>query len=141
MMNKRLKVHLLPGWRQYEQQRPSAPSTFIRAERPCGVLQVSVYAVYQRGPKPRPTEEQLIELAQGHAERHHAGELEEVQSGTCVIGTWGSAVFRSEDNPRIQVWYVSNGCDFILATYICPAEPDQDEVDEAQHIVSWLEFS
>ena len=62
-------------------------------------------------------------------------------SGACDLGTYGAAVFRSTDYPRIQFWYLSNGRDFVLATYVCTSEPEAAEVAEAQRIVGLLGLS
>jgi hypothetical protein len=35
-----------------------------------------------------------------------------------------------------QVWVLSNGADFVIATYMSAREPDPIEVTEAQQIVS-----
>jgi len=40
----------------------------------------------------------------------------------------------------MQFWQLSNGRDFILVTYISPAEPDPQEVAEAQEIVDCLDL-
>ena len=56
------------------------------------------------------------------------------------VRTMGSAIFRHREFPRMQFWQLSNGRDFILVTYISPAEPDPQEVAEAQEIVDCLDL-
>jgi hypothetical protein len=60
----------------------------------------------------------------------------ESDGGVCTFGSFGTAVFRSAKHPRIQVWFVTDGTDYILATYICSKEPDSVEVQETKNIVS-----
>lgn len=139
-MAKRVQVRLVWNWEQIA--NPEGPATFIRADTDePGVLQVSLYAEYKSGKTPNPTARDLIELACGHGERHAVGELVETSSGVCDLGTFGSAVFQSEEYAREQFWYLSNGWDFVLATLICTTEPDPDEVAEAQQIVQMLTLS
>ena len=66
------------------------------------------------------------------------GELAESSGGACRFGSFGTAVFRSSEHPRIQVWFISDGRDHIMATHICDREPDAEEVAEAQQIASSL---
>src|SRR5262249_381520 len=103
-----------------------------------GALLVSVD---KSGKVPNPSTKDLIELAQAHGERHNVGKLVETLSGACDMGNYGSAVFRSTEYPRIQIWYLSNGRDFVLATYVCTAQPEAEEVAQAQQIVSMLRLS
>jgi hypothetical protein len=136
-MAKRVKVRLLPNWASAD--NPGGPATFYRTDsQDSGALQVSLMAEYTGGAPPNPTAQDLIELAQGHGERHDAGELVETGSGASRIGTFGTAVFRSAEFPRIQFWYLSNGYDFVLATHVCSVEPEAAEVAEAQQIVGML---
>src|SRR5690349_4720486 len=112
-MAKRLQVRLLPNWAQAD--NPDGPATFYRTDSDdSGALQVSLYAEYTGGRVPNPSAEDLIELARGHGQRHDVGELVESLSGACSLGTYGAAVFRSAEYPRIQFWYLSDGRDFIL---------------------------
>jgi hypothetical protein len=49
-------------------------------------------------------------------------------------------VFRSAGY-RTQLWYLSNGFDFVLATHVCCDEPEAAEIAEAQQIVGLIELS
>ncbi|MFO1514800.1 MAG: hypothetical protein U1F83_18125 [Verrucomicrobiota bacterium] len=66
------------------------------------------------------------------------GKLVESSGGKCVFGKCGTAIFRSEKHARIQVWFITDGTDYILATHICSTEPDPTEVGEVKEIVSML---
>jgi hypothetical protein len=140
-VSKRLQVRLLPNWAQAD--NPDGPgATFCRTDSDeSGSLQVSLYAEYTSGTVPNPSPDDLIELAQGHGQRHDVGELVGTDSGACDLGTFGTAMFRSAEWPRTQLWYLSNGRDFVLATHICAVEPEAAEVSEAQQIVGTLGLS
>lgn len=136
-MAKRLQVRLLPNWARSD--NPGGPVTFYRTDsNDSGALQASLYAEYTGGNVPNPLPPDLIALAQGHGQRHNVGELVDTDSGACDLGSYGTAVFRSEEHPRVQFWYLSNGRDFVLATHICTVEPETVEVAEAQRIVGML---
>jgi hypothetical protein len=137
---KRLQVKLLPNWAQSD--NPGGPATFYRTDSDdSGALQVSLYAEDTGGKVPNPTPDDLVKLAQGHGQRHDAGELVGTHSGSCDLGSFGAAVFRSAEYSRIQCWYLSNGRDFVLATHVCTVEPEATEVSEAQQIVGMLGLS
>jgi hypothetical protein len=136
---KRLRVFLLPNWAQAD--NPDGPATFYRTDSDdSGALQVS-YAEYKACKVPNQSPDDLVEFAQGSGQRHDAGELVGTHSGACVLGSFGAAVFRSAEYPRIQVWWVCNGRDFVLATHIGTVEPEAAEVSEAQEIVGMLLLS
>jgi hypothetical protein len=130
-MNDPLQVTLPPSWRDYTDESPGGLTTFMRDH---GILQLSV-TLYKRGRIPNPSEADLMSFAQAMAVRQKHPQLVESHGGTCALGKLGTAVFRTDDFPRFQVWFLSNGKDFILATYICDQEPDEAEVAEAQAIV------
>ena len=131
----KLHIELLDGWGDYSHENPDGPSTFLRdrSEVP-GPLQVS-YAIYKDGDKPDASEEGLIELCMGLGEQHGWGGAIETESMACAFGLLGTAVFQSEEFPRIQVWHLSNGRDFIMVTHICPESPESEEVKDVQEIV------
>ena len=139
-MAKRVQIRLLPSWTSAD--NPGGPATFIRhASHDSGALQVSLMAEYTEGELPHPTPQDLVELAECHGARQDAGELVETDSGACQLGSFGTAVFQSSEYPRIQLWYLSNGYDFVLATHVCSTEPEAAEVKEAQQIVGMCGLS
>ena len=131
-----LKIKLPKGWSDYD--NPDGPPTYVRelSETP-GPLQIS-WAEYKKGEIPNPSANDLKEMAEDFGEKHGFGDLVESSNNPCEFGTMGTAVFRSGEHPRIQVWHLSNGKDFITVTHICPTEPDPIEVREAQEIVRTL---
>jgi hypothetical protein len=106
-----------------------------------GALQISLQAEYVGGKDPNPNVGDLIDLARGHGESHEAGELVETFGGSCSLGEFGSAIFSSAEFPHTQLWYLTNGLDFVLATFVCTEKPGTDEIAEAQEIVSWVELT
>jgi hypothetical protein len=139
-MRKRVAVRLLPNWASAD--NPGGPATFVRTgTQDAGALQVSLLAEYTGGKPPQPTPDDLVKLARGHGERQDAGKLVETKSGPCQLGYFGTAVFHSAEFPRIQLWYLSNGYDFVLATHVCTVEPEDAEVTEAQQTVGMLGLS
>ena len=141
-MGKRLKIHLLPNWMDQSRNNPGGPPTFTRANSAdSGALQISFAAEYRGRQVPNPSAQDLIGLARRHGENWGIGELIETTSGSCTLGKFGSAVFRSSKCPRVQLWCLSNGYDFVLATHVCCVDPDPAEVGEAQDIVSMVDLS
>lgn len=137
-MRKRIQVKLLPGWANYSRENPDGPATFLRdTSRVPGPLQVSL-TTYLGGEVANPSLQDLVRMASSFGDTLGASELIETICGECVFGCFGSAVYRSPENPRMQVWYLSDGYDFILATHICPEKPEPSEVEEVQEIVKGL---
>jgi hypothetical protein len=130
----RLKVQIPRHWARYN----DAGATFIRlTSEVSGALQFS-FGEYKGGEIPNPTPQDLQQMAAGYGPAHNLGELLESSSGPCVFGAMGTAVFRSAENSRVQIWFLSNGRDFIMATHICCHEPDPAEIADAQEIVRQL---
>lgn len=132
----RLKVLLFPGWVDCSAQNKDDLPTYMRetSEHP-GLLQISC-AVYQEGHKPNSSKFELAHIAAEFGMTHDLGNLTESYPGDCKFGRFGTAVFRSEDYPRFQIWFLSNGHDFIFVSHICPTEPDSQEVIEAHEIAT-----
>ncbi|MFO1514798.1 MAG: hypothetical protein U1F83_18115 [Verrucomicrobiota bacterium] len=133
--NLRLKIKLLTGWAEHT--TTNGPATFYR-QQSNNPLQVS-WAEY-RGKKPleEVSSEKLKETATTFGQKNGFGKLVESSGGKCVFGKCGTAIFRSEKHARIQVWFITDGTDYILATHICSTEPDPTEVGEVKEIVSML---
>ena len=56
------------------------------------------------------------------------------------MGLFGSAAFVNPGNPDYQqVWYVSNGLDFLFITFIA-SKPKEQELAAAQRIVEGVNF-
>jgi hypothetical protein len=135
-MEKNIRVRLLPNWHDFSDRNPDGGPTFARKNSE-NFLQIS-WSVYQGGVAPNPSVEDLIRISCVLGEKFNNGLLLESQSGLCDFGRYGTCVFRSPEYPRIQVWTISNGKDFIFATYICNEETSLDEIQECSKIVRLL---
>lgn len=145
-MAKRLTIWLPDDWANVSDQNPDGPLTMCwQAPEATGAFQLST-AEYKGGPEPRPSEADLIELAVGFGEEHGWGKLTNSTSGKCVMGAFGTAAFRrTKSTPRrvpeyCQVWFLSNGLDFVFATFIAMQKPDDCEVAAAQRIAEGIDF-
>jgi hypothetical protein len=138
-MNKEAKLQVsikLPkGWSDHSKENLDGPPTYLR-DQSCipGPLQIS-FALYKGGVEPNPTVEDLQQFCEQFGAKRVRGELVESHFASCEFGAFGTAVFRSEEYPRFQIWQLSNGKDFIMITHICPTVPDPIEITEAQEIV------
>lgn len=129
------KVKLPKGWADHSDENPDGRPTYLRdLSSVPGPLQISL-TLYKGGVIPNPTGEDLQKMCEEFGSQHSLGELVESHCASCEFGMLGTAVFRSAEYPRFQVWHVSNGRDFIMVTHICPEEPDPTEVTDAQEIV------
>jgi hypothetical protein len=139
-MQKKLKVTLPEGWVDETESLGNGVLTYIRelSETP-GPLQMSL-AGYRGGKEPRATEDDLVGMAIQSGNEQNYGRLDESSGGACSSGHFGSAVFWSQEAPRLQIWWISNGLDFITVTHICPDTPDPTEVLEADRIVRSIEI-
>jgi hypothetical protein len=131
----RLKIELPTTWAQKD--NPDGPATFCR-EDGSGAFQVS-WAEYRGGQLSADVSSQsLKQMAERFGRQKGFGEMIESSEGECRYGTYGTGVFRSAEHARIQVWFISDGRDHIMATHICSAEPERSEVAEAQQIAASL---
>ncbi|MDB6025038.1 MAG: hypothetical protein JWM68_1261 [Verrucomicrobiales bacterium] len=131
----RLKIELPTTWTQ--QNNPDGPPTFCR-QASTNAFQVS-WAEYRGGKAlPEVTADSLKQMATGFGQKNGFGEMVESSGGACRFGSFGTAVFRSAQHPRIQVWFICDGRDHIMATHICDREPEPIEVADAQQITSTL---
>lgn len=130
----RLKIELPTAWRKYN--NPKGPATFCR-QGSTNAFQVS-WAEYSGGTIPNPSVQSLQQTAAGFGHDNGFGEMVDSSGGACRFGIFGTAVFCSAQHPRIQVWFITDGRDHIMATHICDREPNSSEIAEVQRIASSL---
>ena len=131
----RLKIVLPATWASKD--NPDGPATFCR-QGSTSAFQVS-WAEYRGGkPLPEITAVTLKQMATNFGAKNGFGEMVESSGGACRFGSFGSAVFRTGEHPRIQVWFISDGHDHIMATHICDLEPESSEIADVQQIASSL---
>src|SRR5262249_49496063 len=129
----RLKIQLPTTWSQ--QSNPNGPATFSRLGS-SSAFQVS-WAEYSGGKLTDVTTDKLKGLATDFGQKQGFGEMLESSTGVCTFGMFGTAVFRSREH-RIQIWFISDGRDHIMATHISDPEPDASEIAEVQQIARSL---
>jgi hypothetical protein len=74
-------------------------------------------------------------MAEELGSKDDGARLLESSSGSCDLGAFGTAIFETSDAARVQVWWLSNGCDYVLATHISKFDPSPEEVAQADEIV------
>jgi hypothetical protein len=129
-----LSVTLPENWEDISAENPEGPPTYVRKVDPTGALQMSIQSVYKSGPIPNPTFNELIRLSE-HVAKLQESEISDRYSGLCNIGTFGCVLGKSTELARIQIWTLSNGKDFVLATFLCIDPPPDEESEEAEKIV------
>jgi hypothetical protein len=131
----RLKIELPNTWSQHE--NPNGPATFCRSGS-ANSLQVS-WAEYRGGnPLPQISSESLKQMAIDFGQKQNLGAPLDSSGGVCKFGSFGTATFRSEKFPLVQIWFLCNGQDHIMATYICDVAPEASELEETQEIAIGL---
>jgi len=131
-------INLPDGWKDCSEENPGGPPTFIRtASESPGVLQCSM-ELYAGGEKPQPDEDGLVKMAINVACEQDWGEFVKSDHGKCAFGIYGTAIFKSAKHNHMQVWYLSNGLDFILVTLISDSNASSQKALEAQNIVKKL---
>ena len=135
-MPRRPIIPTLPGWE--EADNPDGPFTLSRPDHENGVIQVSAQ-LYTRGQRPGAGPDDVRDLARSAAERD-GFEVIDTISGRCPFGSYAVARCRSAQFARAQFWYLTNGDDFIFATYLAAAA-DEAELRQAETIIFNLGLS
>ncbi len=146
-MDKRLKnleITLPNNWEDISEDNPNGPPTFIHnGIDNSGVLQIST-AEFLTGKVPNPSLNDLVDLSKNIGIKNDFGDLQNVKSGNCDYGIYGSAQFSNCQFPLCSIWHISDGQNFIFATFICSTAPNKEHVDEVINILtsikrkSWL---
>ncbi|MCA9775715.1 MAG: hypothetical protein KC800_03330 [Candidatus Eremiobacteraeota bacterium] len=118
------------NWQDISSQNEGR-TTFINGQN---VFQVSV-ARYDGGELPNPSREDLVALASGFLGTGGRTEILHADSGKCELGSFGTVQYYSEDLEHCQVWHLSNGKDFVMATYLCSESLRVGEIDEVERVV------
>jgi hypothetical protein len=138
-MDKRLKelsINLPNGWGNISADNPNGPPAFIdnTIDDP-GVLQIST-AEYLSGAVPNPSLTDLVYLSKNLGLKNNFGTLQSEVSGNCTYGIFGCVQFSSPEFPHISIWHLSDGKNFIFATFICSTHPAQKQVNDVKAILS-----
>jgi hypothetical protein len=115
---------------------PSKPFTMTK-QNGVGALQFSP-ALYVSGPRPSPTKDDLLSMA---IELGHSRGIDEAQDiETFEDGLVGAGVTFREGGDFVQVWYLSQGGNFMLATYLCEWGLQHQELQECEEIVRTVQY-
>lgn len=137
-----LTLMLPPGWLDITHELPEgSPPTFAK-EDGVGVIQVSV-AKYNSGLRPRIDKRAVREILEEFGAKHDLGAPRETTQGNGQEGNQFVAGDFLRSDERISAWFVTNGKDMALVTYVTrepndPAVPQ--ELDDASAVVAALEF-
>jgi hypothetical protein len=127
----RLKIQIPERWATEDEP--------ISVRRGQNEIQVFFDDISESTPLPGP--EELEDTAAGFGVEHLYGDVVESFSETCSFGKMGTAVFRSLECPRIQVWLLSNDKKLIWVIHVCRKAADDRELSEARELVQTLGLS
>ena len=133
-----LTVTLPEGWADMTSELSSGPEfTLGRPTVGSGALQLSI-ALFESGVPPMPSSSDLLQMAMDFGTSRKFGPaLDEVM----VDGSPSLAgVSFHVDADFVRVWYVSDGWNFALVTYICEWNQRHLEEKDAEEIVRTLRF-
>lgn len=133
---KKLNIKLPIYWVDISPDNPDGPPTFIdnTLDDP-GVLQISTVE-YVSGEIPNPSLTDLVYFSKNMGLKNNFGALQHEVSGNCSYGIFGCAQFSSSDFPHISVWHISDGKNFIIATFICSTYPAQKQVNDVKAVLT-----
>ena len=140
MEKKHLILNLPDDWVNISADNPDGPPTYCKKAYD-GVFQVSIPARYQGGKKPDPTPEYLRKLAVDYGLKKELGDLKDQSMGSCGIGQFGRASFYLQDQGWTHLWYLSDGWDFILATYVSKEQVSDSETTDIAVILRDMEYT
>jgi hypothetical protein len=120
-----LQLDLLRGWRQIDAEIP----TYAHSAGPDpAVLQATLQRGAIRGSTLREEVNRLVSLLKWKAE----GSL---SSGRCPFGEWtGGSFLGGDGSMHIRAWFLSDGNDLAVITYIDASQPSPQDVEAAAKI-------
>jgi hypothetical protein len=124
------------GW--FDTTTDDLPLTLSKTEG-VGALQFSI-ATYKEGSPPAIGVEALASMVVEFAKTNSLGPLRN-QVQTQDELSLAAASFTTGEHEYGRVWYVSDGWSLAKITYVCEQAPPQLELQEAEQIVSSLQFS
>lgn len=133
---KKIKIRLPNNWEDISNRNGNGPPTFIIGNKnEPGVLQIS-FVEYTGGVKPNPDFNDLLILSENIGQKNEFGQVTGKSSGPCKFGKYGTVEFTGTDFPYISVWHLSNGKDFVFATFICSQNPTAAELTDVKTIIT-----
>jgi len=127
-----------PGWDDYTDsaETDDPPFTLARDDG-VGALQFSI-GLYSRGRVPDPSPTDLWEMVESFGRTRELGAAREAVLESSPLRLAAASFDIGED--FLRVWYVSNGRDFGMITYVCEAGREGLELGECESIVRSIEF-
>ena len=137
-MPPKLHVNLPPGWTDVSSKVPDAGAMFVKGGIDAtSALQIS-YGLNSAPAQTPLTEEDLIHMAAASNFGVNFGAVVHKHGGPSLFGHMGTAIYEGGNYPRVQVWFLSNGKDIVMASLVSAEKPDDLLVTEAQEIVQTL---
>ena len=115
------------------------PPGLITLAKPDGVgaLQFSP-ALYESGPLPSPSSADLRSLALQFGESRGLGEPFDL--GQFESRVSGAGASYCSEGDLVRVWYVSDGRNIMLVTYVCDWEDRDREMSECEEMLKTIRF-
>lgn len=127
-----------PGWEDVTDslELDDAPITLAREEG-VGAVQFSI-GLYSQGPVPDASPADLWEMVKSFARARNLGTSQDMILESRPLRLAAGSFGLGDD--FVRVWYVSNGRDFGMITYVCEAGREELELAECESIVRSIEF-
>ena len=119
ILNNAFVIELPDNWFEYKDESTNGVLSFINSiNEDTGVLQLSE-ANFIEGKIPNPSVEELMTMSLNVCfENNSEIVVLEQKNGNCNFGVYGSACIKSKENKILKIWYLSDGKDFIIISYI-----------------------
>lgn len=126
-------------WRDVTEslEQSNCPFTLSNPDDGVGALQFSP-AIYQSGPIPSPTTDDLAAMLWEFAVTQGLGSS--IANHVFSNGLIGASASFHTDDDFIAVWYVSDGTSMMLVTYVCAWDKKHVEADAREAIVRSIRF-
>ena len=102
-----------------------------------GALQFSI-ATYSRGEWPDPSPDDLLGMVEEFGRSRGLGSPGDVLTRSGRLRMAAGGFLAAGD--FVRAWYVSDGLSFALATYVCEAGREAEELAECEQIIGSLAF-
>ncbi|MGJ7575739.1 hypothetical protein ACSFBX_34860 [Variovorax sp. RB2P76] len=135
-----VRISLLEGWAHVTDDLPEGTPPTLAKPDGVGALQFSV-AKYQAGASPNVSQDDLEALLVEFAESRALGPASDLERDQAASQRVGATFFKDDD--LVRVWYLTNGQDVALVTYVGAetANPiSSSELAEASAIVGSIDF-
>jgi hypothetical protein len=133
------QITLARGWVDVTADIEGDPPLTLAKPDGVGAFQLSA-AIHERGPEPGASPGDLRELLMDFARKHALGTASEIESRASGDSSCVGASFQARDE-FTRAWYVSNGRDFVLATYTCDADAGwRDEVADCEAMIGTVQL-